>query len=393
MASFFSLFRAPRVCRRAALVPVLLGVAGLLSSARLYAQQPLSASLSPASALRLSGEVDSNSPAVWDTADGEPRFYVMTSTAGAPRLWSGSRLNRMSEDAEVVFYPHPGYGVWMESVVVDEGGTWYGYYHHERPTELCDRPDLVLPRIGAARSHDQGRTWEDLGPVLEAPPGSHDCATRNRYFLGGVGDFSVVLDRDRHDLYFFFSQYSREPQAQGVAVARMLWADRDDPAGRLSVWVDGLWLPPAAVYAEDEHTAPGEAETDPQETEPEAVLVDWIHRAGTPLVPVTRPWHDRDPDNDAFWGPSVHWNTYLSKYVMLLNRTKDDAFGQEGIYIAFGERLDDPASWSAPRRLLRGGSWYPQVIGLEVASGSDKEAGQRARLFLGGTSNYLIEFR
>ena len=96
----------------------------------------------------------------------------------------------------------------MESVIVDEGGTWYGYYHNEVPASLCDRLDRVLPRIGAARSRDSGETWEDLGIILEAPPGWHDCATTNQYFVGGVGDVSVLLDRESKDLYLYFSQYS-----------------------------------------------------------------------------------------------------------------------------------------------------------------------------------------
>jgi hypothetical protein len=243
--------------------------------------------------------------------------------------------------------------------------------------------------LGAARSGDQGRTWENLGTVLEAPPGAEDCRTTNRYFVGGVGDFSVMLDPDHRDLYFFFSQYSQDPSAQGVAVARMPWADRDDPVGRLCVWLEGVWQPPTAHYQETGALPEEDPEAEDRE---EDVVVAWSYRSGTSVAPVTRPWHDDNPSNDAFWGPSVHWNTYLSKYVMLLNRTKDEAFDQEGIYIAFADRLDDPASWTLPRRLVTGGTWYPQVIGLETGSGSDKLAGQRARLFIGGTSSYLLEF-
>ena len=40
-----------------------------------------------------------------------------------------------------------------------------------------------------------------------------------------------------------------------------------------------------------------------------------------------------------FWGPAIHWNTYLEQYVMLLNRAKDDQFGQEGIYVSFSPTL------------------------------------------------------
>jgi hypothetical protein len=95
---------------------------------------------------------------------------------------------------------------------------------------------------------------------------------------------------------------------------------------------------------------------------------------------------------DAFWGPSVHWNTHVEQYVMLLNRAADSAWRQEGIYVAFSPTLADPASWSAPQRLLVGGDWYPQVLGSETGSGTDKVAGERARLFIAGRSRHTIQF-
>ena len=88
----------------------------------------------------------------------------------------------------------------MESIVTDDAGTWYGYYHHERPADECGRPDRQLPRIGAAKSSDQGRTWGDPGIVLDAPTTSAQCASTNRFVLGGVGDVSALLDADLQDL-------------------------------------------------------------------------------------------------------------------------------------------------------------------------------------------------
>ena len=331
------------------------------------------AELFAASRIQLTGEVDSNSPAVWDVVGGQSRLFVVTSTGGEPSVATGRRLSQLGTPRHVGFVSHPGNGVWMEGVVRDDGGTWYGYYHNEIPATVCGRPDRVLPRIGAARSRDQGQTWEDLGIVLEAPPGWYACDTPNRYFVGGVGDVSVALDHDSQELYFFFSQYSKLPQAQGVAVARMLWAYRDAPVGRVDVWANGAWQPPSV--ADDIDGTP-----------------TWEYPPGTPLVPVSRPWHDADPVDDAFWGASVHWNEYLQQYVMLLNRTADEEFGQQGIYIAYAPRLDDPSLWSPPKLLLEGGRWYPQVIGVEPNRGTDKDAGSFARFFMGGLSDYVIQF-
>ncbi|MGQ0733240.1 MAG: hypothetical protein ACT4QD_06235, partial [Acidobacteriota bacterium] len=96
---------------------------------------------------------------------------------------------------------------------------------------------------------------------------------------------------------------------------------------------------------------------------------------------------------DAFWGPSVHWNTHLEQYVMLVNRAKNENFDNEGIYVSFAKTLSEPSQWTPPKKLMNGGGWYPQVAGLEIETGTDKHAGQRARLFLTGKSEFTIEFQ
>jgi hypothetical protein len=329
-----------------------------------------------ASKVLLPGEVDSNSPAVWDLINGRRLLNIMTSVNGQPNISIGRSMTMMGGTLPVTFLSHPGDGVWMEAVVVDDGGTWYGYYHNEVPAAFCDRLDRVLPRIGAARSRDRGQRWEDLGIILEAPPGWQDCDTPNRYFVGGVGDVGVMLDQASTNLYLYFSQYSRYPSAQGVAVARLAWASRDQPVGRADTWVNGVWLPAERVISDDGDN--------PRES--------WIYTPGTPLEPVTHPWHDADKVNDAFWGATVHWNSHLQQYVMLLNRSTDEAFTQDGIYVSFAPSLDDPALWSLPQKILNGGKWYPQVLGLEPGEGTDRIAGSRARFFMGGASTDYIDF-
>lgn len=324
-----------------------------------------SARLISAPRLLMPGDIDSNVPMTWDLVDGQWRLFALTSWGGIPALSTGSGIDRMERVGDVRVEPHPGWGVWIESLIADDAGTWYGYYHHEIAAEICNTSVRSILRISSARSFDRGLTWEDLGPVLEGPPGSITCETPNKYVVGGVGDLSAMLDPGRRDLYIFFSQYGRDPSMQGVGVARPAWADRDAPAGRVAVWRDGAWIP----------SAPGD------------------YPAGTPLVRVTKPWHDGDAAADAFWGPSVHWNTYLERYVVLLNRTRDEEFHNEGLYVSFAPTLDDPRAWSAPSRLMSGGGWYPQVAGLDAQTGTDKHAGQRARFFITGRSQHYIEFR
>ena len=319
------------------------------------------ARLIPASRLQLPGDIDSNNPAIWSLVDGVHRLFVISSWGGVPTRSSGAALASLRLEGPVGFSNHPGHGVWIESIVPDDAGMWYAYYHHERDAGACGRRDRQLPRIGALRSPDRGMTWHYLGIMLDAVAGTEACESANQFVLGGVGDVTAVLDARKQDVYLYFSQYARDPAVQGVAVARLAWADRDDPAGKLFVWRDGVWLPDS-------------------------------QRSGTPLVRASQPFHDRLTASDVFWGPSIHWNTYLNRYVMLLNRASDDEFNQEGIYVSYSPTVADPTQWTTPVKIMHGGTWYPQVVGTEIGSGTDRQAGKRARFFLTGRSDRVIDF-
>ena len=94
-------------------------------------------SLVAAPALALPGSVDSNSPAVWALENGVRTLFVFTSHSGVPSLSTGPSIDRMSPAVPITIAPHPGYGVWMEAVVADDAGTWYGFYHNEWPATRC----------------------------------------------------------------------------------------------------------------------------------------------------------------------------------------------------------------------------------------------------------------
>lgn len=317
---------------------------------------------------RLPGAVDSNSPGIWSRD--RSTYIAFTSFDGWASRSTGPSPTGLGVPTPVVFDVDPVGGAWMEAVVRDEQGVLYGYYHSEAIVPECPSERRV-PRIGSARSLDEGATWHDLGTVWESSEPTV-CDTSNPYIAGGVGDFSVMLDANRQFLYLFYSAYGQDLTGQGVAVARMGWSDRTAPVGAFAVWRDTRWQFPAR------EVSPGR--------------FGWVYPTGTPILRAVSSWHSADGVTDAFWGPSIHWNTYLGRYVMLLNRSSSVAFEQDGVYISYATTLDNPSTWTTPEQILSGGWWYPQVIGLEPGAGSDKEAGRSARLFMAGVSDYEIEF-
>jgi hypothetical protein len=306
------------------------------------------------------GETDCNSPLHWD----RDTLFLFNS-AGQPWRSSGSDLFDLSRSyIRSEYNTKANGGRWIECTWKADDGMLYGWYHHE-PSGVCPEKPLTAPVIGAVRSTDNGANWQDLGVIIEAPVGTLFCDTKNRYFAGGNGDFCVMLDRRSSVLYLFFSTYGGDLAEQGVAVARMNWSDRNVPVGRVWKWHRGNWSEPG------------------------------LGGRATPFLKAEVDWAAEDAT--AFWGPSVHWNSHLKQYVMLLNRARDFAWTQEGVYVAFSTRLADPRKWSAPEKILdglRADEWYPQVVGLDAAAAeTDKLAGKKARLFVRGASRWEIEFR
>ena len=303
--------------------------------------------------------IDSNSPAFW--RNGELHWY---GSSGGPSLSVGPNQFGPWQTGGVEFFALEQCPHWMESVWVDDDGTLYGWYHCE-PIGLIAGTTLTAPKIGAVVSFDGGHTVFDLGVVLESGDPLVPTAA-NGYFAGGHGDFSVILDRERKFFYFFFDNYGGPPEQQGVAIARMAFADLLDPVGKVQKYYQGTWDEPG------------------------------LGGLVTPIFPVRRGWENSDPD--AFWGPAIHWNTHLNSYVMLLNHAAGTpGWAQEGIYVSFSADLAHPETWGAPTKVLGTDTFpgwyffYPQVMGLEEG-GTDTLAGQTARLYVGGISRWEIDF-
>lgn len=300
-------------------------------------------------------QVDSNSPAFW--RDGS--LHLFNSTGAGPVLSTGKDQYHLSSPQAVSFRTINPWPAWIEAVWSDpDTGTLFAWYHQEH-WGLCAGSRLAVPQIGAAISYDGGASFQDLGPVLTSGD-PYSCGAQNGYFAGGVGDLTVVLDRGKNYFYFLFSNYAGPVESQGVAIARMAFANRYNPAAMVSKYYDGGWNEPG------------------------------LGGRVTPIFPAKVSW--MAADTDAFWGPSVHWNTYLQKWVVLLNHSCcTTGFPQEGIYASFGDHLSDPASWTAPKRILKDIGWYPQVLGMG-SDGTDSRAGRVAQLWIYGHTRWEIVF-
>lgn len=270
----------------------------------------------------------------------------------------GFRFAAPLEPVRIVNDPDSTIGKWIESTWRDPLGRLYGWYHAEDLAPCARR--LFIPHIGGMRSDDDGATWQLGGALLRPPADKFDCAYQNGFLAGGYGDFSVIPDRDQAYFYLHFSSYLSDESAQGIAVARYPISSRGNPSDSIEIWRDGAWRQGA-----------------------------W--QLPTPIFPSLRGWQYRDPDS--FWGPAVHYNRDLGVYVMLLNHTQNGTadIRQEGIYCSFNESLQDPEGWSAPICIVKGGGWYPQVIG-QGPEDSDTRAGATARFFMTGFSAWEIRF-
>ena len=324
------------------------------------------------------GHTDCNSPAHWDG----DTLYVFNSweqpwrTSG-PDLFHLAPLSESKESS----YDNPELKklwIWLESTHRDQNGVLYGWFHNEVP-RLCrtGTGDLagypIVVRMGALRSKDNGLHWDDLGFFLEGSATSVLCDTEDVWYAGGVGDFCVLPDAAKQYFYIFFTSYSNRFSEQGLCLARLRYEDRDTPRGKAYLWDGNGWREPG------------------------------IGGRPNPFFPATQDLTRKD--GQTFWGPSIHWNTYLNQYVMLLNRVKNTAWATEGLYVSYSRDLGDPNSWSKPVKFMDGqdaihadpegrekNGWYVQAMGTKKGE-TDKLAGRNPRLFVDGVSRWELDFR
>jgi len=329
-------------------------LAGILSMAVTVWPQALgkpSARLIDAPHIPAPAPTDCNSPAFWD---GDTVYLF--SSVGRPRRSSGPSLAQLGNTLRCVWDAPRDKSWWIESVWREpESGILYGWYHHE-PSGLVPGTAETAPKIGAVISYDNGLTWKDQGFVLE---NGYPIVPEwdNGYFVGGNGDFCVILDEEKKYFYFLFSNYGGPIAEQGIGIARSKFSDRGQP-GTVFKYYQGKWLEPG------------------------------LGGKVTPIMGTKVGW--AGPDLDCRWGPSVHWNTYLKCYVMVLNRALRHGWKGDAIEIAYSKDL---LRWSRPEPIYtqRDVGWYPSILGFHRGE-TDTRCGRFGRFYIFGQSHWVIQF-
>jgi hypothetical protein len=215
-------------------------------------------------------------------------------------------------------------GIWLHSVFRKSGKNLVGFFAAE-DQYCCPRdPHQVAWRsMGVASSADNGATWQSPAQILTAAEARPTLA--QEHIWGGDGDGSAIWDAE-HCRWMIF--YQHEYLTAAIST---------DPEGKPGTWFK---------YYNGAFTEPGLGGKD----SPLAGL-DAVHGGN----------------------PSVHFNSYLGKWVMVYH-----GWDPQVSYITSSTDL---LIWDKPRFLVDsanppGRGWYPTIIGE-----TDLRAGQKANLY------------
>jgi hypothetical protein len=187
----------------------------------------------PNRAIEIPAEVDCSTPMVWDLVDGSWTFFAIASWGGLPVLLHGPQLDRLQRDGPITMVRHPGHASGWKPSCQTTTGTWYGYYHHEVPAEMCGETrsdDLTSARRDRATMASPGKT------------GSHSRrAARQRWmriveslsarWASAIPASSSTRIIANCTVYFSPKTARYRDRAQGVANARLAWARSRCPDG------------------------------------------------------------------------------------------------------------------------------------------------------------------
>ncbi len=219
-------------------------------------------------------------------------------------------------------------GSWFIGVFpLGKAGSYVGFFHAE---SHWDASGTAHKSIGVVYSDDYGATWRDPQPIItdKDPKPATPAWT-------GLGDGCVVWDSE-HSRYICYYQGKVASGANTLCMAAS-----SDPAGAPGTWKkwDGSGF---TIEACDGKTGLGG----------ENIAIDNLTSMSGA-------------------NPSVMWNTYLKKWVM--------------VYATWGKRVvitysDDALHWSKPVKILgsiKSPAWYPNLIGAD----GDLTGGETVKIY------------
>jgi hypothetical protein len=265
-----------------------------------------------------------------------------------------------------------------------DSATGIGYIDYRWPQGLTGpQSPAAVCRIGIMKSVNGGYSWEDKGIVLEdlQPRMILKPFNTSNTFAGGVGDPSAIASGDY--LYIFYGEYGypgvydstrydrkTEWSGQCISMARISLKDLDSPVGKVKRWDGNDFAIP--------HNGIGK---------PVASLQIPMEEGGGAAS---------SPDGGFHWGPSVSWNTYIEKWVMLMGHVTGSSWRGSKIFISFNPNKDlgegnNSQQWSKPELLLDKPGytiWYPS---LQPTKSEEDVAGKYTCLRLGQTARLFYK--
>ena len=210
-------------------------------------------------------------------------------------------------------------GSWLMSVFRKSGNDFIGFYHAEDHWYPHTSNDIAWKSLAVTYSSDKGKTWINGTQIITSPTTKPATPT-----WGGAGDCCVVWDHFNNRWMCYYQENW------------ILMAISTDPKGAPGTW---------KKYYNGSFTEQG--------------------LGGQ---------HTKLPGLSSVSGgnPSVHWNTYLKKWVMVWH-----GWSPASIYLSVSK---DGINWDEPKSIIvssiSGRAWYPTIIG-----NTDVEAGQIAKIY------------
>ena len=256
---------------------------GAASSPAIAYQSPFTFTLMGDTQVTQWNNVDEQ-PAMFN--DGGDIYMVYAATGYDWQVWKGPDMDNMSYQSTFCadcYFPRPhGNDLhWISGGYVDPvTGTWYGTVHTEFNYVTAGGIESHFRSVGVASSTNKGYSWNYMGDILTSPNPVSTGAYGTAAYDFGVGDETIVVDQAGGYVYLFWPKVW-ESQSRNSGPNWQYFSTRVSRAPLSSNMEPGTW----SNFYQGGWSEPGLGG-----------LSSDIGFSNTSTV-------------------SVHWNTYLNKWV------------------------------------------------------------------------------